>query len=112
MRTSRKSQGRVILARRKKFIYGAIAAGVKQGVDETSNMCPVDRGDLISTRTVEDDGRGHVTFGIGGPSNVSDRYVSHHVYIEFGTSRMPHQANFRPGIDAAKAKVRQNLRNG
>lgn len=112
MRTKRKSQGRQILARRKKFIYAAIPAAVRQGVEETANMCPVDKGDLISTRTVEEVGPGHVTFGIGGKSNISDRYVNHHIYIELGTSRMTAQPNFRPGIIAAKLAVRQKLANG
>lgn len=111
MKMVRKTAGKTLLAKREKQIFAAIGDGVLTGAIETENLCPVDKGDLKSTRTVEDDGQGHVTFGIGGQSKVSDMWVSHHVYIEWGTRKMPAQPNYRPGVEAAKNGVRRNLKN-
>lgn len=111
MKTSRKRSGTKVLNATRRRAYRNISAGVKDGQDTAKRLCPVDKGDLVSTITVEDDQAGHASLGTGGKSNVSDRYVNHHVFIEYGTSRMAAQPNYRPGVDAAKMSIRRRNRS-
>lgn len=110
MRVTRTSSGRRILTATTKEAHRTISRGVDEGLSVGHRLCPVDKGDLKSTYTKEDDGRGHATLGTGGPSKVSDRYVNHHIYIEHGTSKMPAQPNYRPGVEAAKEYIKRNQR--
>ena len=110
MKVVRFNKGSKVLARRRKDILKAHSAGVREGHQTMVRLCPVDKGDLLSTTTLEDDNAGHAAIGTGGASGISEMYVNHHVYIEWGTRKMAAQPYFRPGIDAAKQAVRRRFR--
>ncbi len=110
MRTSRRSNGNNIIANTKAQAARAISEGVKAGHDLMMRLVAVDKGDLKSTTTMEDDGAGHASLATGGQSNISDRYVSHHIYIEYGTRKMGAQPYYRPGIDLAKQEVKARMK--
>ncbi len=110
MKTKRITKGRLLLPKRKALAARTITQGVKAGQEAALRLCPVDKGDLASTITIEDDGAGHASLGTGGQSNASDMKVNHHVYIEYGTSKMGAQPNYRPGVETAKAHIRSQMR--
>jgi len=112
MRTTRRSYGKTILERTRQHAHSVISAGTAEGERVAKQKCPVDRGDLLSTTYKADESPGRSSLGTGGPSQVSERYVSHHVYIEFGTSKMPAQSYYRPGIDAAKQHIKERIPRG
>lgn len=110
MKVHRRTTGNKLLARRKKQIFQATTVGVRDGHQDMARRCPVDQGDLRSTTTMEDDEAGHASLGTGGKSNISDRHVSHHIYIEYGTRKMAAQPYYRPGLDTAKQSLRRRYR--
>ncbi|CAN5508520.1 hypothetical protein BH10ACI2_BH10ACI2_04310 [soil metagenome] len=109
MKTKLTMNAKRILARQTRAIYKAMSQGVQKAVESTEHLCPIDKGDLISTRTVDDDGKGHVEFGIGGKSNKSEKEVDYHGWIEFGTTKMTAQPNYIPGVEAAKRLVKEKI---
>ncbi|MGI4849322.1 MAG: HK97-gp10 family putative phage morphogenesis protein [Janthinobacterium lividum] len=77
---------------------------------EIRQRAPVDTGDLVKSLDAKADRRkdsasATVQIERSGPDGT-EHYA---VFQEFGTSRMPAQPFFRPGVEAARGKVEAHL---
>lgn len=107
MKVKRTSNGARILAKTRSAAHRNISNGVSVGLETMNRLCPVDKGDLISTNEKQDDGAGTASLATGGPSKRSAMYVNHHIFNEWGTVKMEAQPYFRPGIDAAAEAIKK-----
>ena len=110
MKVTRKSRIKQVLEDVEKYKNRVVSSAAKEAVEVMERLVPVADGDLKSTLTNEDDGRGHAKVSAGGESNISDKFVNYAAHQEFGTFKTPAQSFFRPGLDAGKRKLRSELK--
>ena len=114
MKVTRKSRIKQVLADVERYKNRVVSNAAKEAVEVMERLVPVADGDLKSTLTNEDDGRGHAKVSAGGESNISDKFVDYELHVEHGTEHenysIPAQAFFRPGLDAGKRKLRSELK--
>lgn len=119
MKTVRRSKTRQILNATVKQMHRAVSAGANTAKEVAEIYVPRDKGDLASTLEVKDDGNGHAEFSVGGESKISDKTVDYVFPVEFGSTHktpsgetysIPAQPFFRPGLDAGRKKMKEEMR--
>lgn len=70
----------------------------------------MDNGDLESTCQKRDDRDGHGMLMAGGPSQISDKFVDYELHVEHGTDDQAAQPFFRPAVEAARNRIRGDMR--
>lgn len=111
MKTERRSRANQILAATRRRANRVISNAVEDGLQVMLSKVPVREGHLESTCQKRDDGSGHGMLMAGGPSQIDEEvFVDYEKDVEFGTHKQEAQPFFRPAVEAARRKIKEEMR--